>query len=79
MPLMDILVKTNLISEKYAALIEQKYNHVSAPTSGEENSSRKQSTKPDQEPAARDQRQMKQTSQNGEAGQGKNQLVKRDW
>ena len=53
MPLMDILVKTNLISEKYAALIEQKYNHVSAPTSGEENSSRKQSTKPDQEPAAR--------------------------
>ena len=53
MSLMDILVKTNLISEKYAALIEQKYNHVSTSNSGVENSSDKQSRMPDPKPAVR--------------------------
>jgi twitching motility protein PilT len=45
-PLMDILVKTSLISEKYATLIEQKYNKNSEQNSNRKNPSERHSETP---------------------------------
>jgi twitching motility protein PilT len=47
MPLMDILVKTNLISEKYASLIKQKYNHTAESNSSKKNHYEEHSGTPD--------------------------------